>query len=250
MEWSLSKMNRIEQAKTGISANDLRALLQLYEITDKAQAEELVAIAREARRTPWWRQRYGDVAPPVLLELIDYESAAGAVSQFENTWVPGILQTEEYASAVLQVFHDEKSAEKRLTDLRTERRRLLDGDNAPSFSFVLDEAVIRRLMMNPNIARRQFMHLVDVADLPNITIRIVPFAAGFYRSMEAAFEVVQFIDAPSESIVFFESRRGDVISDDPKDIETYLGFFKRLSDIALGSAESVRLLTEIAKDVT
>jgi transcriptional regulator with XRE-family HTH domain len=253
MEWSLSKMNRIEQAKTGISANDLRALLQLYDITDKDQTEELVAIAREARRTPWWRQRYGDVAPSGLLDLIDYESAASAVSQFETIWIPGILQTEEYASAALRVFHDEKSAEQRLADLvdlRTERRHLLEGDNAPAFSFILDEPVIRRHVVSPAATRQQFMHLVDVAELPNVTIQVVPFTAGPYQGLNGPFEVVQFIDAPDEKIVFLEGRRTDIISDDPKETETYLDYFERITSLALGPSESVRLLAEIAKDIT
>jgi transcriptional regulator with XRE-family HTH domain len=253
MEWSLSKMNRIEQAKTGISANDLRALLRLYEITDQDQAEELVAMAREARRTPWWRERYGDVAPSGLLDLIDYESAASAVNQFENMWVPGILQTEEYASAALRVFHDKKSAEKRLSDLvdlRTERRQLLKGDNAPIFSFILDEAVLSRLIVSPPVTRQQFMHLASVADLPNVTIQVVPFAAGPYRGMKGPFEVVQFMDAPDEKIVFLEGPRGDIISDEPKETEAYLSYFKRFADLALGPSESVRLLTRIAKEIT
>ncbi len=121
MEWSLSKMNRIEKAKTGISVNDLRALLPLYGITDKGRTEELLDLARAARQAPWWRE-YSEVAPTTLLELIDYESAASTVSQFETMFVPGILQTEEYASAVLQVFYDEKSAPKKvaaLVELRT-----------------------------------------------------------------------------------------------------------------------------------
>ena len=103
MEWSLSKMNRIEKAKSGISTNDLKALLPLYGITDEERTEELLALARAARQSPWWN-RYRDVAPAELLELMDFESAASAVSQFETMFVPEILQTEEYASVVLRGF--------------------------------------------------------------------------------------------------------------------------------------------------
>ena len=146
MEWSLSKMNRIEQAKSRISINDLRALLLLYGIKDKQQAEELLALPRVSQQTPWWRRRYGDVAPEVLLELIDYESAASAISQFETMFVPGILQTEEYASAVLQVFYDEKSSAERLAELRTTRRGLLTSENAPQFYFIMDESALCRVV--------------------------------------------------------------------------------------------------------
>ncbi len=116
MDWSLSKMNRIEKAKTGISTNDLKALLPLYGITDQERTEELLALAREARQAPWWRQ-YSEVAPTTLLELIDYESAASAISQFEPMFVPGILQTEEYARAVLRTFYGEDSPAERVPAL-------------------------------------------------------------------------------------------------------------------------------------
>ena len=151
MEWSLSKMNRIEKAKTGISTNDLKALLPLYGITDKERTDELLALARAARQSPWW-SRYSDVAPPELLELIEYEYAASEVSQFETMFVPGILQTEDYASAVLRGFYGEKSASERvaaLIELRTRRRDLLTSDNAPNFHFVLDESVVRRSSVAP-----------------------------------------------------------------------------------------------------
>ena len=91
MEWSLSKMNRIEKAKTGISANDLKALLPLYGITAQDRTEELLSLARASRQTPWWRG-YADVAPSTVLELIDYENAATAISQFEPMFAPGICR--------------------------------------------------------------------------------------------------------------------------------------------------------------
>ena len=253
MEWSLSKMNRIEQAKSGISANDLRALLPLYGITDEAQIEELLAQARASRQTPWWRQRYGDVAPEALLELMDYESAASVITQFEPMFVPGILQTEEYASAVLQVFYDEKTSAERvaaLVDLRTRRRHLLTSPGAPKFSFVLDESVIRRLVGSPSTMRQQLQHLIGTADLPNVTIRIVPFTAGLHPGMKQPFELIQFADVLGENIVFLESPRGDFISDDPKEAETYLAAFRRVTEESLSAAESVSILRKAASEMT
>ncbi len=248
MEWSLSKMNRIEKAKSGISANDLKALLRLYDITDKMRTDELVDLAREARQSPWWK-RYSDVAPPALLELIDYESAASAVSQFETIFVPGILQTEAYASAVLQVFYDEKSASDKvaaLVDLRTRRRELVNSENAPNFSFVLDESVIHRVAGTPAITSRQLMHLVEVAEQPNVTIRVVPFAAGLHPGMRGPFEVVQFEDTPDENMVFIEGPRDDIISDDPKETQNYLEAFEHIMQISLTPSDSLDRLREAA----
>lgn len=249
MDWSLSKMNRIEKAKTGISTNDLKVLLPLYGITDEKRTNELLTMARLARQSPWWR-RYSDVAPTGLLVLIDYESAASAVSQFETIFVPGILQTEEYASAVLQVFYDEKSAPDKvaaLVKLRTRRRGLLTGENAPKFSFVLDESIIHRLVGSPAITLRQFMHLVDVAESPNVTIRIVPFSAGLHPAMKEPFEVVQFEDVPDENIVFLEGPRSDSIVDDPQEAHNYLEAFEQITKISLRPSDSLDLLREAAR---
>jgi transcriptional regulator with XRE-family HTH domain len=257
MEWSLSKMNRIEKAKSVISINDLRALLPLYGIIEKERADELldlvraVARARSGRDDQWWR-RYNEVAPARLLELLDYESAASAVSQFETIFAPGILQTEEYASTVLQVFYDHNSSAERvaaLVDLRTRRRELLTSAGAPKFSFVLDEPVIRRLVGSPAIMRGQLQHLVRMADLPNVTIRVVPFTAGLHAGMKQSFELIQFADAPDENIVFLESPRGDFISDDSNETQSYLTAFRNVTKKSLSLAESVSMLRKAASEM-
>jgi transcriptional regulator with XRE-family HTH domain len=251
MDWSLSKMNRIEKAKTGISTNDLKALLPLYGITDQERTEELLALARAARQTPWWR-RYGDVAPATLLEVIDYESAASAISQFEPMFVPGILQTEEYALAVLRVSYGEGSPAERvpaLVDLRTRRRDLLTSEGAPAFSFLLDESVIRRPAGSPAVMSRQLLHLASLADLPNVTIRIVPYAAGLHPGMRGAFKVIEFDDEPAENVAFLEGPQGDFISDDPGETASYLETFGRIARIALGPADSAALLREAAAEI-
>jgi hypothetical protein len=248
MDWSLSKLHRIEKAKSAISVNDLRVLLQLYGITDTEQAEELVALARAARQPGWWA-RYSEYAPPELLELIDYESAASSVSQFEMVFVPGILQTEEYASVVLRVFYDEEPAPERvpaLVDLRTRRRDLLIGKDAPRFSFLLDESVIHRPVGSSAIMSRQLMHLATVAELPNVTIQVVPYTVGLHPGMKGPFEVVQFDDTPDENIVFLEGSGSDLISDVPEETQSFLGTFRRLADTSLGSSISVGHLREAA----
>lgn len=251
MEWSLSKMNRIEKAKTGISTNDLKALLPLYGITDSERTEELIALARASRQIPWWRS-YGDAAPTTLLELIDYESAASAICQFEPAVVPGILQTEEYALAALRLSYGEGSPAEHvpaLVDLRTRRRDLLSSEGAPKFSFLLDESVIRRLAGNPAIMSRQLMHLVDLADLPNVTIRVVPFTAGLHPGVRGPFKVIEFDDEPDENVAFLEGPRGDYISDDPEETKSYLETFNRIAQKALGPSETVGLLRKTAGEM-
>ena len=249
MVWSLSKMIRIETAKTGISVNDLKALLALYGITERT--DELVALAKAAKQPPWWR-RYSEVASPSLLELIDYESSASAINQFETIFVPGILQTEEYASAVLRVFYEEYSDDERvaaLVELRTRRGDLLRSENAPKFSFALDEGVIRRRVGSPAIMARQLERLADAAELQGVTIQVVPFTAGLHPGMKGPFEVMQFDDSPDEDVVYLEGRRGDPFSDDPKETKGYLEAFERVTETALDPSESVRRLREAAAEM-
>ncbi len=256
MDWSMSKMNRIEKAKTGISTNDLRELLRLYEITDEERTEQLLDLAREARQSPWWRS-YSDVTPSAeFLELMDYESASSAISQFETMFVPGILQTEDYASAVLRAFYDEKSADEksaervsRLVDLRTKRRSLLTRENAPDFSFVLDESVIRRPVASPAIMSKQLQYLVGVMELSNVTIHVAPFSTGLYPGMNGAFEHVHFEDTPDDDIVFLEGTDGDVISDKPEKVNTYLEAFRQITGASLNPSDSADRLLEAADDL-
>ncbi len=251
MDWSLSKMNRIEKAKTGITTNDLKALLPLYGITNKEQTEELLALARAARQPPWWQQ-YSNVAPTTLLELIDYESAASAVNQFEPMFVPGILQTEEYATALLRVLYDEESSAERvraLVGLRTRRRELLVSEDAARFSFVLDESVVRRIAGTPDVTSRQLMHLASQADLPNVSVQVVPFAAGLHQGMRGAFKIVGFDDTPDENIVFLEGPHGDLIREDPGEVKSYRETFRRISKMALSPSDSVGLLRKAAGEM-
>jgi hypothetical protein len=249
MEWSLSKMIRIENAETGIKVNDLKVLLGHYEITDEKKTAELIALARAAAKRGWWRgQSYNKVASKELLQLIDYESAASSVRQFETMYVPGILQTRDYARAVLQNFYADEPADE-MTDLRTRREnefKVLTRKGASQFTFLLDEPVIQRPAGSLSVMRQQLLHLVDVAELPNVTIRVVPFSAGLHPG-SGPFEIIQFADAADEYAVFIETARGDIIIDNPEDTQKYLKTFDRIMQISLGPEDSVTRIHEVAK---
>jgi transcriptional regulator with XRE-family HTH domain len=245
MDWSLSKMIRIEQAKNSISINDLKELMRLYEITDAEKVSGFIDLARGARKQGWWRG-ISKAAPKELLELIDYESAASSVRQFETMFVPGILQTADYARAVLQNFYEEKPAAE-LAELRIRREDLLRRPGAPQFRFILDEPVIQRLAGGPSVMRHQLQRLIDVAELPNVTIQVVPFSAGLHPGTKGPFEIIQFADAVDEYVVFLETPRGDNVTDVPADIDNYLAAFERIGEISLSPGESVARINEVAK---
>jgi hypothetical protein len=252
MDWSLSKIIRIEAASSGISANDLKALLRLYGVTEPEQVNLLLALARGARGRSWWSP-YRDVAPASLLQLIEYESAASVVRQFETMFIPGILQTADYAHSVIQNYYDDKPRSDRLralVELRVKREDLLDGDDPPSFHFMLDEAVVRRLVGGPSVMRRQLRRLIEVAEKPNVTVEIIPFSAGLHPGMKGPFEIIEFADPSDSDIVFLEISRGDVISDKKEEISYYREAFGKLGKVSHGPGDSLTRLARIADEMS
>lgn len=251
MDWSLSKIIRIEAGSISISSNDLKALMRLYSVTDSKQVGALLALARAARERSWW-SAYRDVAPPSLLQLIECESAASAIRQSETMFVPGILQTEDYAHAVIQDYYDERPGSDKLSalvELRVRREKLLDSANPPPFRFVLDEAVVRRLVGGPTVMRCQLRQLIELAEKPHITVEVIPFSVGLHPGMSGPFEIIEFADPSDRDIVFLESSRGDIISDNPEETLTYRENFERLVRSSLGPRDSLARLATIADEM-
>jgi len=252
MDWSLSKIIRIESASSGISANDLKALLQLYGVKDPGQVDSLVALARAARERSWW-SAYRDVAPQPLLQLTEYESAAQVIRQFETMFVPGILQTEDYARAVIDNYYEEGLSSNQLralVELRTRRQDVIDAEDPPSFHFILDEAAIRRLVGGPSIMRRQLRRLIEVADRPNISLEVIPFSAGLHPGMKGPFEIIEFADPSDSEIVYLESPRGDIFSDVPEETSKYREDFARLGKASLGPQGSLARIAKAADEMS
>jgi len=252
MDWSLSKIIRIEAGSSGISANDLKALLQLYGVKDPGQVDSLVALARAARERSWW-SAYRDVAPQQLLQLTEYESAAQVIRQFETMFVPGILQTEDYARAVIDNYYEEGLSSNQLralVELRTRLQDVIDAENPPSFHFILDEGAIRRLVGGPSIMRRQLRRLIEVADKPNITLEVIPFSAGLHPGMKGPFEIIEFADPSDSEIVYLESPRGDIFSDVPEETSKYREDFERLGKASLGAQGSLARIAKVADEMS
>lgn len=240
MDWSSSKLIRIETGAVNISTNDLRALLGLYDVPT-ARIDGLVELARGAREAPRWNL-YRDVAKPALIAFLGYESSAKIVRNFEPLLVPGLLQTEDYARVVIETVEaDSPQQVDALVDLRTQRQEILTKQpSSTDFHFILDEAVIRRIVGGPGIARQQLRHLREVAEYPNVTIRVVPFAAGMYPCI-LPYVLFEFPDEEDEDVLYLEnpidkdyliresSPEGDEDTTDPVH---YLGIFWQLEQLA------------------
>jgi transcriptional regulator with XRE-family HTH domain len=252
MDWSMSKIIRIEAGSSGISANDLKALLQLYGVKDPEQVDSLLTLARAARERSWW-SAYRDVASQSLLQLTEYESAAHSIRQFENMFVPGILQTEDYARAVIDNYFEKGLSSNQLhalVELRTRRQDVIDAENPPSFHFVLDEGVVRRVVEGPSVMRRQLRRLIETADKPNITLEVIPFSAGLHSGMKGPFEIIEFTDPSDSEIVYLESPRGDIFSDVPEETSKYREDFARLRKASLGPQGSLTRIAKVADEMS
>jgi transcriptional regulator with XRE-family HTH domain len=250
MDWSLSKIIRIETGAVGISTNDLRALLSLYEIHDQARTDELVELARASRQTSWWSTYRGDISPQYL-QYIEYEEAASILRTYEPLLLPGLFQTEEYAAAIIRGLADlDTPAELIQTriEIRLTRQRLLEQTTPPTLISVVDESAIQRLIGERSIAKGQIARLIDLANRPNITIEIVPFSAGLHRGMLEPFLILEFSDPEDGDVLFLETSRDMIFShDEAGEITGYREVFEQLTSISLGPAGTLAYLVDLAK---
>jgi transcriptional regulator with XRE-family HTH domain len=247
MQWSLSKLIRIENGSVSISRSDLKVLLEHYGIVDDARIDELLALGKAARERSWWSV-YSDVAPPRLLQFVEYEAAARITRSFEPLLIPGLLQTEEYTREVIGKFDasEPKDRTDTLVALRLKRQELLKQDGPPPwFFFILDESVVRRLVGGREVMRGQIRHLIELASRRNVTIEIVPFSAGISRGMQGPFVVFEFPEAEDDDVLYLESTRGDwnwTSRENSEEILDYRVIFEELRGMSLGEGGSVEFL--------
>jgi transcriptional regulator with XRE-family HTH domain len=250
MDWSLSKVIRIETGAVGISTNDLRALLSLYEIGDRARADELVELARASRQTSWWNRYRADISAQYL-QFIEYEEAATVQRVFEPLLVPGLLQTEEYAAAIIRELAEPGTPAENIRtriEIRLTRQQLLEQDPPQALFFVMDESAIQRLAGEQNFAQDQITRLIELANRPNVTLEIVPFSSGFYRGMLESFTILELPDPEDSDVLFSESSRDTIFShDEAGEITRFREVFELLRSISLGQAGTLAYLTRLVR---
>jgi transcriptional regulator with XRE-family HTH domain len=247
LEMHPTTLSRIETAVRGISVRDLKPVLDVYEITG-AEREAMLTLARESGQRGWW-QSYRDVLPPEYATHIGLEAEAVSIRTYHPQLVPGLLQTEAYARAVIRVCRPNDSAESisRWVRVRLERQARLSGELPLSLWVVLDEAVIRRRVGGPAVMREQLRHLAGIAEQPGVVIQVLPFAAGEHAAMAAPFVVLEFGDYPA--VVHVENVASALFVEAPDDVRPYTLVFDHLAAVALAPRESVALIGAAAGDL-
>jgi len=224
MSWSMSKLIRIESGSVTISVNDLKALVRYYGVVDQDRVNALVEMARNSRKHSWLTP-YRGVAGDVFLTFLAHEDAAARSYSFQPILVPGLLQTEEYAAEVLRVIRGPKDLEyiERQVELRVARQeKVFSRTDKLDLHYLLDESVVRRAVGGQGVMKRQVSHLLESCQLDNVSLRIVPFNLGIYRSIRVPYVVLEFNDPENETILYLEYPQGESIvrEDGPVDVDT------------------------------
>lgn len=241
LELSPSTVSRMETAQVGVRPRDLRELLDIYQVPD-VQREGLLQIARERRQQPWW-QEYRDLPNMALAGI---EADASSISQYSALLVPGLLQIEAYGRVVLAAIRVDArpiDIERRMA-LRLNRQALLTSESAPQYWVVLDEAVVRRPVGGPDVMAAQLAHLTRVAELPSVTLQVLPFSAGAHAGMDGEFTIFGYRQPEDPDIVYIENTGGDAYIEDAEVTQRYRRVFDHLRAAALDPAESVRMLVD------
>ncbi|WP_189078898.1 helix-turn-helix domain-containing protein [Mangrovihabitans endophyticus] len=236
--WSESKLSRIETGRTGITESDLERLLTWYGVTAPV-GSRLQGLARRGRTRAWWTP-YRSALPAPYDEYVALEAEAVAMCEWEAQIVPGLLQTDEYARAVIGAgagIADAATADRRLA-LRMARQAVLTRDPPPRLTVVLDESVLHREVGGPGVLRRQLQHLVDASRRPGVELRILPFRAGAHAALAESFVIFDFEGHSRAAVVHSEGMTGGLFRMKPDDVRIYRDGFADLHKRTLSVEES------------
>jgi transcriptional regulator with XRE-family HTH domain len=239
-EW---KIHRLENGQVGFKDRDIVDLLRLYEVTDPEEVAEFVTLAREANTPGWWRH-YGDLLPSWFRTYVDLEAAAALIRTYEGQFVPGLLQTDDYMRAVVQGAHLEDSGEElgRRVRLRMARQTLLTREQPPRLWAVIDEAALRRPIGSPGVMRGQLERLLEASKLPNVTLQILPFAAGAHPAMVGSFSILRFPDEELPDVVYLEHLTSASYLNKTEEVDRYLHVMESICVRAAAPDRTAELL--------
>jgi transcriptional regulator with XRE-family HTH domain len=240
---SESKISRMELGRVSFKTRDVEDLLTLYGITDEAERTSLLSLAKEANVAGWWHS-YSDVLPSWFPTYVGLEGAASLVRVYEVQFVHGLLQTEEYARAVVRRGMKGASTEdvERRVALRLERQRHLLEEHAPELHIVLDEAALRRPYGDREVMRGQLQHLIDISERPNVRLQIMPFSFGGHSGESGAFTILSFPESDLSDVVYLEQLTSALYLDKHEDVAQYEKALKELQQDSPGPDESRDLL--------
>jgi hypothetical protein len=244
LEWSGAKVSRIETARVKVTSRDVRDLLDLYGISGQHR-DNLLLLTREANQRGWW-ESYSGVEPGGLLTYVGLEEEATAMQSFDVQVVNGLLQTADYARAVIRAVSPSSGSEQidRKVALRLKRQEALVRQEPLHLWSIMDEAVVRRQVGGAGVMRDQLTHLIEVAETGRATLQVLPFSAGAHAGVDSAFQVLE-MPSPDPEIVEVEYLHDVAYIDTDHVVRQYTRIFDRLRATAMSPDDSVRLIAEL-----
>lgn len=247
LEWHPTKVMRIETGRTAPHPNDVRLMVELYGLTDRDQVLALVKLARDARQQGWWYS-YRDVLLNRYDFFIGLESEAATIRDFELAMIPGLLQTEDYASAVISGGPLDYGAEEvaRRVEVRMTRQRVLTREDRPQLWAIMDESVVHRIIGGPGVMRAQIEHLILAADQGGTTIQVVPYGAGPHPGLAGPFIILGFAEPSESDVVYLETVGGNLYVDKSEEARLFANAFDHLRAVALSPGDTHAMLRAAA----
>ena len=245
-----SKISRMELGRVSFKERDVIDLLEFYNVDDTAERDKLLQLTREANAVPWY-QKFQDVVPDWFHVFVGLEEAAQLIRVYEVQFVPGLLQTEEYARAIITQGAPgmEPDEVERRVALRMGRQKLLTRENPPRYWVVMDEAALRRPMGGRDVHVAQIERLIDLVGEPNITLQVMPFRYGGHAADGGAFTIMRFPETDLPDVVYMEYLTGAHYIDKPEEVERYAVVMERLSVAGTSPDRTREILTEMLKDI-
>jgi transcriptional regulator with XRE-family HTH domain len=249
LNWQASRISRIENRQSGITAPELRKLLDVYEIEDDQYRARLAELARRVNERGWW-QKYAGLIGGDYADLISLEAEARAIRAYEQELVPGLLQTPEYAHAVIRASRPTDTSEeiKRRAEIRLERQEILTRPDPtpPRFNVVLSEGALRRPVGGYDVMRGQLEYLMRPRDRANVTIQVLPFDVGVHPAMVGPFTVMTFPDPDDLGVVSVENATGTLFLEEHDELRIYEELWNTLQASALSPDDSQTFLRSIS----
>jgi transcriptional regulator with XRE-family HTH domain len=243
---SHSKISRLECGKARFKLRDVKDLLSLYGVRDEAERAEILTMAELANRPPWWSD-YGDIIPDWFEAYLGFEEAASLIRGYEAQFIPGLLQTADYAAAVIRLGHENATAAEidQRVELRLQRQQVLHRPDPVRLWVIVDEAVLRRQVGSRDTMRTQLRHLVDVASLPHVTVQLLSFRAGGHVAAGGPVSIVRFRENLIADVVYLEHLATADYYDKPASIARYWDVMNRLSVQAEQPDATLEMLAQI-----
>jgi len=246
-----STLSRIETGKAPTKSAYLSALLDQYQVDDPGVRKVLVDMAREGHRKGWW-SIYDDVLPSGFDIYVGLEAEASGLRSYEADLVHGLLQTTDYALAVLRELRPRDTEEQlqRVVDLRMQRQRLLDQDPPLDLWLILDEGAIRRNVGGSAVMRRQLEHLVQASRWANVTLQILSFASGAHAGLTGPFAILDFPERTDSDVAYTESVGGMIYLEKDREVRVCAEAFDRMRAAALSPVASVELIQQVSRELS